>query len=80
MGGQCRLNERNLLRRVETCFPIDSKRLRQRVIDDLEIYLSDNTQAWLLSEDGRYHRVERPDGAEAISAQASLLATMEKTL
>jgi len=78
-AGSADLMKRNLLRRVEACFPIDSKRLRQRVIDDLEIYLSDNTQAWLLSEDGRYHRVERPDNVDAISAQATLLASMEKS-
>jgi len=78
-AGSADLMKRNLLRRVETCFPIDSKKLRQRVINDLEIYLSDNTQAWILSEDGRYSRVERPDDSEAISAQASLLASMEKS-
>ncbi len=78
-AGSADLMKRNLLRRVETCFPIDSKRLRQRVIDDLEIYLADNSQAWLLSEDGRYNRVSRVDGDEIISAQATLLASMEKT-
>ena len=78
-AGSADLMKRNLLRRVEVCFPIDAKRLRQRVINDLEIYLSDNTQAWLLAEDGRYHRVERSDNVEAISAQASLLTSMEKS-
>lgn len=78
-AGSADLMKRNLLRRVETCFPIDSKRLRQRVIDDLEIYLSDNTQAWLLSEDGRYQRVQRQNDDEVISAQESLLTAMEKS-
>jgi polyphosphate kinase len=78
-AGSADLMKRNLLRRVEVCFPIEGKRLRQRVIDDLEIYLSDNTQAWLLAEDGRYHRVERSDDTEAISAQAELLSSMEKS-
>lgn len=48
--------ERNLLRRVETAFPIDDPTARQRVIDDLETYLQDNTQAWVLEADGRYRR------------------------
>lgn len=78
-AGSADLMKRNLLRRVEVCFPIEGKRLRQRVIDDLEVYLSDNTQAWLLAEDGRYHRVERADDVEAISAQATLLTLMEKS-
>jgi polyphosphate kinase len=78
-AGSADLMKRNLLRRVEVCFPIEGKRLRQRVIDDLEIYLSDNTQAWLLAEDGRYHRVIRSDDTEAISAQTKLLSSMEKS-
>jgi polyphosphate kinase len=78
-AGSADLMKRNLLRRVEACFPIDSKRLKQRVIKDLELYLNDNSQAWLLNEEGRYHRVEREEGVDAISAQATLLAEMEKT-
>jgi polyphosphate kinase len=78
-AGSADLMKRNLLRRVEVCFPIEAKRLRQRVIEDLEIYLSDNTQAWLLAEDGRYHRVKRSADTKAISAQANLLLSMEKS-
>ena len=78
-AGSADLMKRNLLRRVETCFPIENKKLRQRVINDLELYLTDNTQAWSLSSDGRYQRVERADGDEAVSAQATLLESMAKT-
>jgi len=77
-AGSADLMKRNLLRRVETVFPIENKRLRQRVIDDLHVYLSDNSQAWILSPEGRYHRVEFKDGHELISAQATLLDSMEK--
>lgn len=63
---------RNLFKRVETCFPIESKKLRDRVIHDLQLYLADNTQAWLLQQDGSYIRVERGQ-EEAISAQQTLL-------
>jgi polyphosphate kinase len=70
--------KRNLLRRVETCFPVTSSKLRQRVIDDLNLYLSDNSQAWILSDSGRYERVTREEDAEVISAQSTLLAQMEK--
>lgn len=78
-AGSADMMKRNLLRRVETCFPLDHKRLRQRVIDDLNLYLADNTQAWILSENGRYQRVERPDDAEPISAQTTLLASLATT-
>lgn len=67
------LMKRNLLRRVETCFPIESKKLRQRIIDDLQLYLSDNTQAWLLQPDGRYQRAARDAQQTPISAQTTLL-------
>jgi polyphosphate kinase len=78
-AGSADLMKRNLLRRVETAFPIESKKLRQRIIDDLNVYLSDNSQAWILSSEGRYHRPEAIEGSDIISAQASLLASMEKT-
>lgn len=78
-AGSADMMKRNLLRRVETVFPIEPKKLRQRVIDDLELYLADNTQAWILSSDGRYERVHRADDVEAISAQTILLEKMAKT-
>lgn len=71
--------KRNLLRRVETCFPIESKKLRQRIIDDLELYLADNTQAWLLSADGRYQRASGSDSDEKISVQTRLLQQLATT-
>lgn len=78
-AGSADLMKRNLLRRVETCFPLDHKKLRQRVIGDLKLYLADNTQAWVLSDNGRYQRIERPKDDEAISAQTTLLASLAKT-
>lgn len=73
------LMKRNLLRRVEACFPIEQKKLKKRIINDLELYLADNTQAWILSEDGRYNRVERDEDVEPISAQMTLLTELAKT-
>ncbi|HLU13719.1 MAG TPA: polyphosphate kinase 1 [Arenimonas sp.] len=67
--------ERNLMRRVETCFPILDPKLAERVFDEcLRNYLADNLQAWQLLPDGSYVRI-RPEGDEMPhSAQASLLA------
>jgi polyphosphate kinase len=78
-AGSADLMKRNLLRRVETCFPIESKKLRQRILDDLETYLADNSQAWILNADGRYQRVQHTDDEPAISAQTALLEKMAKT-
>jgi polyphosphate kinase len=72
------LMKRNLLRRVETAFPIEQKKLKNTLIEDLNTYLMDNNQAWVLSENGRYHRVEKPEQSDLISAQASLLSMLAK--
>lgn len=64
--------DRNLFKRVETCFPIENKKLRDRVIHELEYYLRDNTQAWLLQQDGSYVRAETGED-EPFSAQQALL-------
>jgi len=49
---------RNLLRRVETCFPIRDNALRRDVIaQGLSPYLSDNSTTWQLKSDGSYQRV-----------------------
>lgn len=67
------LMERNLDKRVETCFPIEGKRLILRVKKELETYLTDNTQSWILQPDGRYLR-HTPSGNQLHrNAQASLL-------
>jgi polyphosphate kinase len=67
--------ERNLLRRVETCFPILDPHLAQRVFDEeLANYLADNQQAWGLAADGSYLRIEPAPGEKPFSAQGALLA------
>ncbi|AFJ01211.1 Polyphosphate kinase [Methylophaga frappieri] len=70
------LMKRNLLRRVETAFPVESNKLRQRIIEDLLLYLADNSQAWILSQDGRYKRADTPEDGEKIAAQSRLLEQM----
>ncbi|MBX3692475.1 polyphosphate kinase 1 [Dokdonella sp.] len=68
--------DRNLLRRVETCFPIRDAELAARVHDEaLDNYLADNTQAWSLGADGSYAHL-RHDDEPAHSAQAALLTKL----
>jgi polyphosphate kinase len=64
--------ERNLLKRNETCFPVTQKSLRKQLRRDLDLYLADNTHAWILNADGSYERIS-PQGAEAVSAQDRFL-------
>src|SRR5690606_20982011 len=67
--------ERNLLRRVETCFPILDPAVAARIQDEvLDNYLADNLNAWELQADGEYRKLAPAEGEAAHSAQASLLA------
>lgn len=68
--------ERNLLSRIETCFPIDNEKWAARMKADLELYLSDNCQSWILQRDGSYIKLEPKDGEEHINAQQFLLDTL----
>ncbi|HEX9138323.1 MAG TPA: polyphosphate kinase 1 [Steroidobacteraceae bacterium] len=64
--------ERNFFRRIEVAFPVLSPRLRARIRADLDTYLEDNANAWLLQPDGTYvHAVIDP--STAADAQARLL-------
>jgi polyphosphate kinase len=67
--------ERNLLHRVETCFPILDEDLARRVFKEaLQNYLDDNTNAWVLEADGEYRKLSPAEGEAPHSAQATLLA------
>ena len=65
--------ERNLDKRVETCFPVEGKKLILRVKKELECYLTDNTHSWSLQSDGRYVRNTPTGNQNPRSAQATLL-------
>lgn len=66
--------ERNMFRRVETAFPIEDPRLAERLLKEgLLLYLSDNTQAWILQSDGSYKRLKPTGNQKPRSAQQILL-------
>ena len=65
--------ERNLMRRIEVAFPILDPALARRVFDEtLANGLADNTQAWVLGNDGHYTRAT-PGDQPPHSAQQTLL-------
>ena len=67
--------ERNLLHRVETCFPILDEDLAKRVFREaLQNYLDDNCNAWELDAEGVYHKLTPAEGETPHSAQALLLS------
>ncbi|MGI9203062.1 MAG: polyphosphate kinase 1 [Woeseiaceae bacterium] len=64
--------DRNFFRRNEACFPIKQKPLKERLWADLELFLSDNTDAWILQGDGTYEPLVPGDDIP-VSAQESFL-------
>jgi polyphosphate kinase len=69
---------RNFFSRVETCFPIQDPKIRQRILREMQLYLSDNCQAWQLQADGSYRQVTVPR-AKRKSAQETLLRELADT-
>lgn len=60
---------RNLDRRVETAFPVEQEGSKRRIIDMLDVFLSDNVKARQMQLDGSYTMVLPADGDERLSAQ-----------
>lgn len=65
--------ERNLDKRIETCFPLGNKKMIARVKKELHTYLMDNTHAWLLQSDGSYQQPQSSNELNTCNAQAVLL-------
>ncbi|BFI96471.1 MAG: polyphosphate kinase 1 [Rhodanobacter sp.] len=67
------LMERNLDRRVECAFPVESRKLQQRIHAALQLYLDDNSGAAELQADGSYRPAIRAADEAVRDAQAQLL-------
>ena len=68
---------RNMFHRVEICFPIKNKKIRDRIIEDINLYVNDNTEAWLLQPNGEYQKIITEE--IKICAQEILLETLSAT-
>jgi polyphosphate kinase len=72
--GSADMMPRNLDRRVEVVFPIESARLRRRVLSEiLDVHLRDTQQARRLLPDGRYEAIPVPEGEGRFSSQDWLM-------
>ena len=69
---------RNMFRRNESCFEIRQKAMKEQIRHDLELFLADNCQAWLLNGDGSYERTS-PGKQKRVCAQESFLAGLAGT-
>jgi polyphosphate kinase len=64
------LMERNLNRRVETCFPVEQPALAERIYNELCLHIEDGEQRWELQSDGNYSQIA---DSEHPGAQQKLL-------
>ncbi len=71
--------ERNLYHRVEIATPIENKALQERIINELEYYLLDNSQAWEMNADGEYKQITPQDRKEVFIAQEKLLQDLAES-
>ncbi|CAN5704081.1 RNA degradosome polyphosphate kinase [soil metagenome] len=62
--GSADLMPRNLDRRVEALVPVTAAELRMRLDQVLEVNLADDTLAWRLDADGRWHRLTADTGVD----------------
>ncbi len=73
--GSADLMPRNLDRRVEILFPVETPRLVRYLRDEvLQVYLSDTAKARSLRPDGSYVRARPEAGQPALNSQAWLLS------
>jgi len=68
------MSPRNMDRRVEVCFPLESAEVKEHIINHiLATYLADNVKAWTLNTDGSYKRRERGPNEREIRSQAKFI-------
>ncbi len=63
---------RNLDKRIELMFPIESPAAKRKVLDILTVLFRDNVKARRLGPDGVWRVLDRPAGTEPFEAQAYL--------
>ncbi len=68
------LMPRNLDRRVEVAYPINDKKLKKNIFENiLLLNLKDNVKSKILLPDGKYYPIKTSDNEEKISSQEKLM-------
>jgi polyphosphate kinase len=71
--GSADLMPRNLYNRVELIAPVEDEALQDQLIDVLDRAFADNTNSWLLGEDGSWARQSAGEGEEPRNLQSELM-------
>lgn len=67
------LMDRNLLRRVEVCFPVLNEKIANRMRRELELYLHDTENCWQLQADGEYLHLAASADEPKMCVQSTLI-------
>ena len=72
--------DRNLHRRIEVCFPLYKKSMKEEIIKMINLQLKDNTQAVVIDSKGQNQPVEVKSGQETIQSQKEIhtMLTLDK--
>ena len=68
--------DRNLYRRIEVCFPVYQKAMRDEIVQMINIQLSDNAQAVQIDSKGNNIPVLADPGQEIIQSQSAISAIL----
>jgi polyphosphate kinase len=77
--GSADWRRRNLHERVEVVAPVSDDAVKRRIVDMLNLALSDNRLAWELSSAGSYRQREAADGEPEINFQLELMRRAKRT-
>lgn len=73
LAGSADWMPRNFYRRIECVFPLEDPEIRQRIVEILEIYLSDTKHARFLRSTGAYYKSSQSRKQSPASAQEHFL-------
>jgi polyphosphate kinase len=71
--------DRNLSRRVEAVAPVESRPLRERLWEVLQVQLADERNAWLMQTDGTYQQCTPTSRAPRVAREGSHVTLMKRT-
>jgi polyphosphate kinase len=71
--------DRNLSRRLEAVAPVESRPLKERIWEVLQIELADERNAWLMQPDGTYVKTRPSSRAPKIARDGTHVTLMKRT-
>lgn len=72
--GSADVMRRNFDRRIETLLTVQDAGMTQHLLDVLDVYLRDTTNAWTMRQDGAYDPPAKKAGVEPFTAQTYLMS------